>query len=130
MLNYGYGILYSRLLSVLLRSGVNVNIGFLHKPRGGKPVLLYDAIEEFRAPAVDRVVFGLLSLGKEFKVKDGRLEGESKTALANAVLQRLRAPTRYRSGRIPLAEAMEEQAALLRRHIEGKDEYRPWVWQW
>jgi CRISPR-associated protein Cas1 len=130
LLNYGYGILYSRMLRLLLRSGMNANIGFLHKPRGGKPVLLYDVIEEFRAPAVDRVVFGLLNLGAEFALESGRLAGAGKAELAKAVLARLRSPTRYRSGRLPMEEAMEEQILLLRRHVEGKDEYRPWVWQW
>ena len=50
LLNYGYGILYSRLTNVLVRAGLNVYIGFLHKPQKGKAGLLYDFIEEFRAP--------------------------------------------------------------------------------
>jgi CRISPR-associated endonuclease Cas1/group II intron reverse transcriptase/maturase len=130
MLNYGYGILYSRLLAILLRAGLNVNIGFLHKPRGGKPVLLYDAIEEFRPAAVDRVVFGLLNLGKDFELEQGRLSQQGRKAMSKGVIDRLHATTRYRTERLPLEEVMEEQARLLLRHIEGKDLYRPWVWQW
>jgi group II intron reverse transcriptase/maturase/CRISPR-associated endonuclease Cas1 len=61
LLNYGYGILYTRLLAVLVRTGLNITIGFLHKPQPGKPALLYDFIEEFRTAAVDRVVFSMLN---------------------------------------------------------------------
>ena len=57
LLNYGYGILYSRLWAVLTNARLNVNVGFLHKPQPGKAGLLYDFIEEFRAAAVDRTVF-------------------------------------------------------------------------
>jgi CRISPR-associated protein Cas1 len=63
LLNYGYGILYSRLSTVLVRAGLNIYIGFLHKPQPGKAGLLYDFVEEFRAAVVDRTVFGMLNLG-------------------------------------------------------------------
>lgn len=65
LLNYGYGILYSRLMNVLVRVGLNMYIGFLHKPQKGKAGLLYDFIEEFRAAVVDRTVFSWLNLGVE-----------------------------------------------------------------
>ena len=132
-LNYGYGILYSRLSGVLARTGLNLSIGFLHKPRAGKPALLFDFIEEFRAAAVDRAVLSLLNLGKEVTLeKDGRLDADSRHALAEAVTRRLQSPVRYRSAPEPMAlqDAIVEQSRLLVRHIEGKEEYKPWILQW
>jgi CRISP-associated protein Cas1 len=129
-LNYGYGILYSRLMSVLVRTGLNPSIGFLHKPRPGKAPLLYDFIEEFRAGAVDRVVFSFLNLGKTLAMADGRLESEARQELARAVLHRLQANTRYHGETATLLTVMEAQARLLVRHLEGKEPYESYILPW
>jgi CRISP-associated protein Cas1 len=92
-LNYGYGILYSRLMNALVRAGLNVYVGFLHKPQKGKAGLLYDFIEEFRAAAVDRTVFSRLNLGVEARVTEDGLDAQSRRELARSVLQRLQSDT-------------------------------------
>ena len=131
LLNYGYGILYSRLWVVLARSGLNVNVGFLHKPQPGKAGLLFDFIEEFRAPAVDRTVFSMLNLASELKVTDrGLLDPETRHALARKVLERLQANVRYHGESIPLQKVMQLQAQLLVRHIQGKERYKCFVLPW
>lgn len=130
LLNYGYGMLYSRLLGVLVRTGLNVNIGFLHKPQPGKPGLLFDFIEEFRPAAVDRAVFALLNLGKTYAMEDGRLPSDARQQLARAVVRRLQSDIRYHGESMPLQKVMELQAELLVRHIEGKEDYKPFVLPW
>ena len=129
-LNYGYGILYSRLLSVLSRTGLNPTIGFLHKPQPRKSALLYDFIEEFRPAAVDRVVVSLLNLGKDLNMEDGRLDTPTRQMLARAVLRRLQANTRYHGEAASLLTVIEQQARLLVRHIEGVEEYKGFVLPW
>lgn len=130
MLNYGYGILYSRLLTVLLRAGLNVYIGFLHKPQQGKAGLLYDFIEEFRAPAVDRAVFGMLNLGVEAHTDGDGLTDDTRHELARKVVRRLQSPTRYHGESLPLEQVMELQARLLVRHIQKTEQYRTYVLPW
>jgi CRISPR-associated endonuclease Cas1 len=130
MLNYGYGILYSRLMNVLVRAGLNVYIGFLHKPQKGKAGLLYDCIEEYRAAAVDRTVFGWLNLGSDAKVTDEGLDTDTRRELARRVIERLQAPTRYHGEPLPLERVMEQQAQLLVRHLEGTDRYKTFVLPW
>jgi CRISPR-associated protein Cas1 len=130
LLNYGYGILYSRLMNVLVRTGLNVYVGFLHKPQKGKAGLLYDFIEEFRAAAVDRAVFGLLNLGVEAKISADGLDPETRRELARRVVERLQANTRYHGEAMPLERVAEQQAQLLVRHLEGKEPYRTWVLPW
>ena len=130
MLNYGYGILYSRVMSVLVRTGLNVNIGFLHKPQAGKPALLFDFIEEFRPVAVDRVVISSVNLGKALGVEDGRLSSEARHELARAVVKRLQSETRYHGDSVPLQKVIEFQAQLLARHIEGRDVYKAFSMPW
>ena len=130
LLNYGYGILYSRLMNVLVASGLNVYIGFLHKPQKGKAGLLYDFIEEFRAAAVDRAVFSMLNLGVETAVGEDGLSMETRRELARKVFGRLQADTRYHGESLPLERVMELQAERLVRHVEGKEAYRTYVLPW
>jgi CRISPR-associated protein Cas1 len=130
LLNYGYGILYSRLMNVLVRSGLNVYIGFLHKPQKGKAGLLYDFIEEFRASAVDRTVFAWLNLGMAAKMTEEGLDTDTRRAFARKVVERLQSDTRYHGESLPLERVMEQQAQLLVRHMEGKESYRTYVLPW
>ena len=130
LLNYGYGILYSRLMNVLVRAGLNVYIGFLHKPQKGKAGLLYDFIEEFRAAAIDRTVFAWLNLGVQAEVKEDGLDLDTRHDLARKVVERLQGETRYHGEGMALERVMEQQAQLLVRHLEGKAKYKTFVLPW
>ena len=130
LLNYGYGILYSRLMNVLARAGLNVYVGFLHKPQKGKAGLLYDFIEEFRAPAVDRTVFSWLNLGIEVKMTEEGLDSDTRRDLARKIVERLQADTRYHGESLPLERVMEQQAQLLVRHFGGHETYKTYVLPW
>jgi CRISP-associated protein Cas1 len=46
LLNYGYGILYNRILSASTRAGLDPFAGYVHTDRPGKPSLVLDLIEE------------------------------------------------------------------------------------
>ena len=59
-LNYGYGILYGKIESALIKSGIDPYIGVLHRDDYNRPVLVYDIIELYRI-WVDYVVFTLLA---------------------------------------------------------------------
>ncbi len=47
-LNYCYGILYNKIESMLIRSGLDPHIGIFHKDQYNRPVLVFDIIELFR----------------------------------------------------------------------------------
>ncbi len=55
MLNYGYGMLYAYVESVVLRLGLDPCFGVLHTDGHGRHGLVYDLVEPFR-PWVDRMV--------------------------------------------------------------------------
>jgi len=59
-LNYGYGVLYGKIESALIKSGIDPYIGVLHRDDYNRPVLVYDVIELYRI-WVDYVVFTLLA---------------------------------------------------------------------
>lgn len=58
-LNYGYGILYSRVECELIKAGVDPYIGILHRDEYNRPVLAFDVIEIYRI-WVDYVVCNLM----------------------------------------------------------------------
>ena len=59
MLNYGYGLLYSRIESSLIKTGIDPYVGVMHRDEHNRPVLVYDVIELYRY-WVDYIVFRLL----------------------------------------------------------------------
>lgn len=57
-LNYGYGILYGKVESALIKAGIDPYIGVLHRDDYNRPVLVYDVIELYRV-WVDYVVYNI-----------------------------------------------------------------------
>ena len=62
MLNYGYGLLYSKVEGALIKAGIDPYIGIMHRDNYNRPVLVYDVIELYRI-WVDYVVFRLAMQG-------------------------------------------------------------------
>lgn len=59
LLNYGYGLLYSRIEGALIKAGIDPYIGVMHRDNYNRPVLVYDVIEIYRI-WIDYVVYTLL----------------------------------------------------------------------
>ena len=57
-LNYGYGILYSKVEGALIKAGIDPYIGILHRDEYNRPVLVYDVIEIYRI-WIDYIVYHL-----------------------------------------------------------------------
>lgn len=57
-LNYGYGILYGKVESALIKAGIDPYVGVLHRDDYNRPVLVYDVIELYRV-WVDYVVYNI-----------------------------------------------------------------------
>lgn len=70
--------------------GLDPQIGFLHRPRSGRPGLALDLLEEFRPAFADRFAFGLLNRhqirSEHFQVVGGAhyLSDEGRTAVLSA----------------------------------------------
>lgn len=61
LLNYGYGILYSRIERALMLAGLDPFVGFMHRDDYNSKSLVYDFIEPYRIYA-ERFVFKLFTL--------------------------------------------------------------------
>jgi CRISPR-associated protein Cas1 len=131
LLNYGYGILYSQTLNAVIMAGLNSTAGFLHSYQSGKPVLVYDLVEEFRATVVDRAIFSMLNRREILEQEEnGLLKKDTRKKIAGAVLSRLGSEVNFREKRLTLEEVLKNQAMAIKRHLLGKDTYRPYLAKW
>lgn len=62
LLSFVYVILVNDIRSALETTGLDPQVGFLHRLRPGRPSLALDLMEEFRAYVADRVVLNLINL--------------------------------------------------------------------
>ncbi len=129
-LNYGYGILYSRLFNYCHLAGLEPAIGIFHKHHRGKPALTFDLIEEFRAFIVDRTVIGMVTRGEKINVEGEWLTKEIRQRLAAKILQRIGTSTSYRGESCSLDQVMMKQVERLKNHLQDKESYRAFVARW
>ena len=131
-INYGYGILYTRVEQALVLAGLDPYGGFVHVDRPGKPSLVLDAIEEFRQPIVDRTLFGLLNKGMELKVdEEGWLTAETRRVLADKMNARMDGAEPYEGKKRTLRAILASQAAHIATFVRGeRTVYEPFVARW
>jgi len=74
LLSFVYMLLVNELRSALETTGLDPQVGFLHRLRPGRPSLALDLMEEFRAYIADRVVLNLINLRQvdknDFETRD------------------------------------------------------------
>ena len=58
-LNYVYGVLYGEVWRAVVKAGLDPYFGVMHGSLRDQGSLVFDLIEEFRAPFGDRVVMGM-----------------------------------------------------------------------
>ncbi len=125
-LNYGYGILYSKMERACILAGLDPYIGFLHTDNYGKRSFVYDIIEIFRCH-VDEVVIKLFSkrLVKESMIREIQngvtLVKEGKELLISEFNKMMEETMRYRGRNIKKSNIMEYECHRLANSFIGKD---------
>lgn len=129
-LNYGYGILYGQVSSAVANAGLELFAGFLHVDRPGKPALVLDLVEEFRAPVVDRAILAIVNQGIAIETDSHGLVASSRKLVADRVLERLSTAVPYEGKRWPLRNVIQTQARHLAVAVRGEREYRAFASRW
>ncbi|MCL4871737.1 MAG: CRISPR-associated endonuclease Cas1 [Anaerolineae bacterium] len=131
-LNYGYGILYGEIHRAIVLAGLDPYAGFIHTDRPGKPSLVLDLIEEFRAPIVDRTMLGLVNKGVKLEQDEkGLLTETTRKQLAQKVLDRLESAELYEQKRHTLRHIIQTQARRLATYLRGeRPSYEPFAASW
>jgi CRISPR-associated protein Cas1 len=113
MLNYAYGILYSRVESACIIAGLDPYIGVLHTDNYNKTALVFDIIEMYRA-YMDEIVFSLFTKRKVRKdmfdeIKGGGfwLNKSGKQLLVEAVNNSFENKIKYKGRTIKLGNIIQ-----------------------
>ena len=129
-LNYGYGILYSQVSAAIVNAGLELFAGFLHVDRSGKPALVLDLVEEFRAPVVDRPVLAILNQGIPLETDTHGLTSATRRLIADRILARLSTSVPYEGKRWPVSTIIQNQARHLAVAVRGERTYRSFSSRW
>jgi len=130
-LNYVYGILYGEVWRALVKAGLDPYFGFIHGSERNQGSLVFDLIEEFRAPFGDRLIFGFF--GRGFKPRIGS-HGFIKTAykkqIALGFSRQWTKKIPWRSKSVAPGEIIERQAMSLMKLIQREGLYHPYRMKW
>lgn len=129
-LNYGYGILYSKVSAAIVNAGLEMYAGFLHVDRPGKPALVLDLVEEFRAPVVDRAVLGIVNQGIGLNCDKDGLTVATRRLVAERVLGRMATAVPYEGKNWPLSSIIQMQARHLAVAVRGERVYKCFSSRW
>lgn len=126
-LNYGYAILYSKILKSIAAVGLSPHVSYLHALDEQKPTLAFDLIEEFRAFIVDRAIISMVNKNEPFEIKDGLLSAKTRQNIAKNVNEKLFAYTQYRGEQLKAQDIIDKQAYALKRAITQNEKYKPFI---
>ena len=126
MLNLGYAILSSYILSAVVNAGLEPYLGVVHSRRPGRMALVLDIMEEYRAWVVDRAVVKLRqqSAGKselDFRLKKN-LIGEIQNTMSKKYI--------YRKRKIKLEHIIQRQVYRLCGQFYNEKKYQPYLFKW
>lgn len=126
LLNYGYTVLQSYVWSALDNAGLEVYCGFYHTDRPGKPSLVLDTMEEYRAWVVDRNV---IKLRHELS-KNDQLSPPLKKRLTDDIHQTMATIYPYRGKKLRLESILQRQVYRLCSAIAEQKHYRGFHFKW
>ncbi|MCP9470226.1 MAG: CRISPR-associated endonuclease Cas1 [Nitrospira sp.] len=134
LLNYGYGVLYSQVWGAIQNAGLEPFAGYLHTDRPGKPSLVLDLTEEFRAPVVDRTVIAALRLGqlRAPEERNGKgLNADTRAILVDRLLRRLESRERWKGAEYQVRSIVQMQARQVASFLTGRvARYQPFRFKW
>ena len=125
-LNYGYTQLLGRVWVAVHRAGLEPSLGLLHTGRRRSAGLVFDLMEPFRQPVVDKTVLGLLGRGARLDINEkGDLTLRTRGLLQRAFARRL-APTAGSTSPHLLLHIQRRTIAFRRALVSGGpyDAYR------
>ncbi len=125
LLNYGYGILYSKVEKACIIAGLDPYVGFNHTDDYNKKSLVFDLIEMYRI-YIDRTVFNLFSkkqISESFfdKIPNGMtLNKEGKVVLIQAVNETFDKDITYRGRNIKIGNTIQFDCHRIANILIGK----------
>ena len=126
MLNLGYAVLSSYVLSAVINAGLEPYLGVLHSKRPGKMALVLDLMEEYRSWVVDRAV---IKFRQQINIKKN-LDSHLKKLLILEIQKTLSKRYLYRKKRVKLEHIIQRQIYRLCGYLYGDRQYKPYLFKW
>ena len=126
MLNYGYAILMSQVWAALDNAGFELYAGFLHSFRPGKPSLVLDVMEEYRAWIVDRNIIKLRHVAQD----KSRLDSSLKKSITDGIFKTLEKSFPYHGKQVRLDNIIQRQVYRLAGSVADDRSYRGYSFKW
>lgn len=128
LLSFVYALLVKDLVAVLWSVGFDPYMGFLHRPRFGRPALALDMAEEFRPLVGDSVVVNAINNGEVrwshflVRAQGVSLTAEGRSAVIASYERRLEVEVRHPvfGYRVTYRRLFELQARLLGAYVLGE----------
>lgn len=140
LLSFGYTLVGAELTSLLDAMGYDPYIGFFHQLDYGRPSLALDLLEEFRVPAVDRLVLNLTNLrtlqASDFVTDEEtgglRLDRKALGKFFRAYEAHLNKEFTDKNTGITMSlrKAFRQQAERLANHLTKGETYIPFLAEW
>ncbi len=125
-LNYGYAILSSYVWNALLNAGLEPYAGIFHAQRAGKPSLVLDMMEEYRAWAVDRNI-----IKQRNALQDtGELTPTIKKKIIADIHKTFATHYHYRKRKMRLESILQRQIYHLAGTFCGDKRYKAYHFRW
>lgn len=129
--NYIYGMLYGEVWRAAIRAGLDPYFGIMHGTERDQGSLIFDLIEEYRAPFGDRLMLGMLGRGFDLVLdKEGRLRVAARHKLVHAFHKQWQRAVRWHGKMRAPSDILDQQVASLKNAYLGNEEYRPFRFQW
>lgn len=125
-LNYTYQILSTYVWHCLINSGLEIYQGVLHIQRAGKPSLVLDVMEIYRAWVVDRNV---IILADKLN-KAGELTPKLKKELTASIHKTFGKHYPYQGKKLKLETILQRQIYRLSGAFYGEKKYKPYIFRW
>jgi CRISPR-associated protein Cas1 len=130
-LNYIYGMLYGEVWRAVTKAGLDPYFGVMHGSKRDQGSLVFDIIEEFRAPFADRLIVGML--GRGFKPEIGAhgfLKTRSRKQIAICFAKNWSKKISWRSKKIEPTAILNQQSRSIAKLFNREGEYHPYKMRW
>lgn len=125
-LNYGYAILTSYIWNAILNAGLEPFAGFFHTQRAGKPSLVLDIMEEYRAWVVDR---NIIKLRSQLNGKTELTPSIKKKIIAD-IHKTFNTKYHYRKRKMRLESILQRQVYRLAGVFAEDKKYKSYRFRW
>jgi CRISPR-associated protein Cas1 len=132
-LNYGYGILYREVEKSCILAGLDPYAGVLHTDRYGNKAFVYDIIEQYRQPLIDRIVLTLAVRGQmepADRDEKGYLTPDARRRIITAFISRYDEEREIMGRTTTFRDYIQNNARDIVRHLNEGAPYQPLEWRW